>query len=640
MTTPVRNLRPPLAGRVTWLLIGLTLALSLRYLYWRCFHTLNRADDFSLLAGSLLLAAEAFGFVSMLLFFMQVLGRREPAPAPAPLESELPSVDVFVTICTEPAEILQRTLVACAALDYPAEKRVVWVLDDGGRAEVREMAARFGFRYLARSDRRHAKAGNLNNGLRHASGEFILQLDTDHVPVRTFLKETLGYFRDPWLAFVQTPHHFYNPDCYQRNLVQEENLMHEQDLFFHLIQPGRAAANAVIFAGSAAVFRRDALDGIGGFKTACAIEDMHTGMELQAQGWKAVYHPRILSAGLSPEDFAGLLVQRKRWTKGAVQLFFLDNPLLKRGLTVAQRLHYLGSVLYFFQCWMRLVFLLIPLSLLLWRCAPVVASPLELLWYLLPHYACSQAVFYFLTRDYRSPFWSEVYETASVFALSWTVVVTIFTPEVLVFHVTPKGAAPRARFGWKEVLPHAVLLGLLSAGVVKGMLDLARGLVAVDAFFTGSVWAAINVILLAAAIAVARERATRRGAVRLRRDYPVALSADGVELEGRLVDVSGSGVQVALPALAMRTERAALRIFGDGESLVADSEVRSLRRVPGGGVRAGLRLHALSEAQRDQLTRLMFTAPGSWEGLRRPARDPLRALQDIAASALRAGSFS
>lgn len=92
------------------------------------------------------------------------------------------------------------------------------VLDEGRRDEIHALAKSLNCEYLRRANRLHAKAGNLNHALQETSGEFIAIFDVDHVPTSSFLKDTVGFFQDEQVAFVQTPHHFYNPDVFQRNL--------------------------------------------------------------------------------------------------------------------------------------------------------------------------------------------------------------------------------------------------------------------------------------------------------------------------------------------------------------------------------------------------------------------------------------
>src|SRR5690606_12131955 len=157
----------------------------------------------------------------------------------------------------EPLEVLKPTLLAALNLDWPADKLRVWVLDDGCRDEVRELAGRYDAEYVARADNRFAKAGNLNNTLRRSHGELVAIFDCDHAPTRSFLQLTAGSFlRDPLLAMLQTPHHFYTPDPIERNLGVFRKIPNEGSLFYGVIQKGNDLWNATSFAGSCALLRR------------------------------------------------------------------------------------------------------------------------------------------------------------------------------------------------------------------------------------------------------------------------------------------------------------------------------------------------------------------------------------------------
>jgi cellulose synthase (UDP-forming) len=620
-----------------WTFIAISVALSLRYLLWRAFYTLNYSSNFYLLISASLLAAEIYGFISVLLFFIQVINV-EPV-RPAPLEGEAPTVDLFITIYNEPLSVLEMTLIACEALDYPPTKLHVHVLDDGPRAEVEKMARSFGFDYMTRSDRVHAKAGNLNAALIRTHAEFLMLLDVDHIPVRSYLKETLGFFKDPKVAFVQTPHHFYNPDCYQKNLILQGEITNEQDLFFQLIEPGKNSANAVIFAGSSAVFRRAALLEIGGFKVDCAIEDMHTGMELESRGWKGVYYKRILSAALSPENFSGYLTQRRRWVRGGVQLFFLDNPLFKKGLTLRQRLFYFSSLIYFFHGWARLIYLLAPLSFLLMNCNPIVSPILTLMWYFIPHYFASHMVFSLLTREYRNPFWSDVYESASSFTLSWTAFATLFRPDFLIFHVTPKGLdGKKGHFGWQMVIPHLALCGLLIVGIIRTVYHFSQGHVALDSFLLSGFWAAFNFILMAASLAVARERPSNRRDIRMYRSYPATIhTEDGREFFCRTKDISLSGAMLEMKECVDLPKKALIRIIGNGDTVLIECAIRYNLWSKSQGARVGINFNKISPVQSHQIVRLIFSAPDSWENVHRPLRDSAGSFKDIVVASFSQG---
>ncbi len=624
------------ARAARWVLLALSVALSLRYLVWRATRTLNYDSDLSLFVSVLLLGAECYGFISVLLFFLQAAD--QSTPDAAPMSGAPPTVDVLIPIYNEPVEILRRTLIACRAIDYPRGKLTLYVLDDGGRPEVAELAALYEAHYIRREKREHAKAGNQNNALGYSHGELLLLLDTDHMPVSSFLRETVGYFQqDPRLAFVQTPHHFYNPDCYQRNLILDNEVTHEQDLFFQLIQSGRNSANATVFAGSAAVFRRSALEDIGGFRVDCAIEDLHTGMELQSRGWNSLYLRKNLSAGLSPEDFSGYLIQRMRWTRGGVQLFFLDNPFIKKGLGLRQRLAYIASLLYFFHAWARLIYLLAPLSFLLLNINPIVASPWVLLWYFLPHYAASHFIFNRISREYRSPFWSDVYETASVFALAGASLAAVFRPEKVVFNVTPKGLkdGPRSNLPHVHVLPHIILLALLVAGIIKATYHFMGRTMSLDAYALSGIWTVFNFILVAAAIEAARQLPRRRTAPRLPRFLPVAVYGGDVPIHGRTLDLSETGARASLPGRHRLPKHVVVRIGEGRAAAIISAEVRRSRWGKDGATAVGLEFVAASRFEREQIVRLLFCRPDSWEQVRRPDTHSAAALAHIASSALR-----
>ena len=225
--------------------------LSLRYLGWRAAQTLNFVEPLGLFVSGSLLAAEIYSFTTVVLLLVQVgLGggrRRRPAPAPLAAGERHPTVDVFIPIYSESLDILDRTLAAATAIRYPAFP--VHVCDDSHREEVAALAREHGARYL-RGPKKHAKAGNLNSAPTRTEGELLVVFDTDHIPAESFLEKTVPHFRDERMGVVQTPHHFYNQDIFQRAFgVKVPN---EQDLFNHAIQGGRDGWGGAFFVGSGA----------------------------------------------------------------------------------------------------------------------------------------------------------------------------------------------------------------------------------------------------------------------------------------------------------------------------------------------------------------------------------------------------
>ena len=161
---------------------------------------------------------------------------------------------------------------------------------------------------------------------------FVAIFDCDHVPTRSFLQVTMGWFvRDQKLAMLQTPHHFYSPDPFERNLEQFRIIPNEGELFYGVVQDGNDFWNATFFCGSCAVLRRRALDEIGGIAVETVTEDAHTSLRMQMNGWNTAYINIPQAAGLATERLSGHVRQRIRWARGMIQILRTDNPLFARG---------------------------------------------------------------------------------------------------------------------------------------------------------------------------------------------------------------------------------------------------------------------------------------------------------------------
>lgn len=620
-----------------WALAALCIFLGLRYLYWRAAYTLNTEDSWATSISLILYIAEVYGILAVILFFIQVVKPTDRSASP-PTESQLPTVDIFVTIYNESLEILYQTLIGCMAIDYPPGLIKVYALDDGNREEVKRLAERLGCQYIRRATHEHAKAGNLNHALTQTSGEFVMVLDCDHVPVRSFLKETVGFFKDPKVAFVQTPHYFYNPDTFQRNLRLEREIVNEQDLFFYVIQPGRDGYNSSFFAGSGGIFRRSALLTIGGFQVVTLTEDLHTSMVLHAKGYRSVYVNKILAAGLAPESYGSYLKQRQRWTRGGIQVFLMDNPLWKAGLTVMQRINYFGSLFYFFHGWPRLVYLTAPLSYLLLNYPPLVAPFPVLLNYFLPYYLTSFMTFNVVSKRFRNPFWSDVYETVMCFFISWTSLETVFTPTKTKFHVTPKGMRfEKAQLAWSYVMPHILLFAILLAGLGVGGYRLWDRGYNFDATLLSVVWTVYNLVILMAAIVVARERPQKRMSPRLARKIDCELQFGGRSLVGKTTDLSESGLSMVLDQPVLLPPVVQVRLVSDfGEITEIKGEVIRNDSSPAGGSGVGVRFLNISDLQHQSLIRQMYSSPTGWAEAHQATSATLASFAYLVTSSVRA----
>jgi cellulose synthase (UDP-forming) len=623
----------PRARQVCYLISTL---LSARYLLWRGLATLSSETLWSAAVSYALLGAEIYGVSRLISFYIQTWVDSPVRRAPA-LPTPTPAVDVFITIYDEPVEILFRTAVSCLAMDYP--RKTVYVLDDGGREEVRALAHRLGCVYLARGDRVHAKAGNLNHALRHSCGDLVAVFDVDHAPVRSFLRETVGFFSDPRVAFVQTPHTFYNPDPFQRNLLLPQHVVNEQDLFYRLVMPGKDRWNAAFFCGSAAVFRRSALEAIGGFRTDTVTEDFHTSLHLHARGYRSIYLNRPLSRGLAPEDFSHYISQRLRWARGALQALRLDNPLAVRGLTLPQRLLYLDSIVHFFFPIPRLIYTLAPLAFLLGGVKPMVADLPALANYFLTHYLVSVVVFDTFSRGLRGSLISTVYELALSFFQMPVLVQTLLSPRRGTFKVTPKGLTRQRRTFHAALAAPPLATGLLLAvGAGAGIARMVQAGGVQPFVMVNILWALYHLSACGWATAVAWERPQNRSAHRVKVSLPVRLEGDWetwqkrpvvtsagqvlhhrrvatreVRCYGRTLDVSEAGASVLVAPRALPPV-VTVSLGANGSVVKLLGQVVACELVARDAMRVLLRFVGTTEEERSWLIAAVFGTPDGLDG--------------------------
>lgn len=283
-------------------------------------------------------ALEAAAYLLLIVLTANVWQPRYHRPEGLPLTGQ-PPVDVFVPCCGEPLAVIATTLRAVSRIAYAS--LTVYVLDDAGDPEVEQLARQLGCRYHSRAQaglgRQDAKAGNLNFGLGLSQGEYILVLDADQIPQPEIVSRLLGYCQLPGVAYVQSRQQFFLPDgdpFYNRDAI-----------FYEAIQPCNDQVNAAISCGSGVIYRRQALEDIGGFVTWNLVEDLTTSYELVNRGWKGLYYPYPLTIGLAPDTLSGVLRQRFQWCLDAMRLFFWDNPWRKKGMRPEQRRHFLTVML-------------------------------------------------------------------------------------------------------------------------------------------------------------------------------------------------------------------------------------------------------------------------------------------------------
>jgi cellulose synthase (UDP-forming) len=516
------------------------------YLGWRVTSTLAGATGW--LAGCLL-ALEIHALLSLAVHAFD-LWDLDAVAATAREDPVGLRVAVLIPTYNEPREVLLPTIAAAVALGPDHE---TWVLDDGGRPWVADLAGRLGARYRVRTGNADAKAGNINAVLPDLEVDLVAVFDADHVAHADFLTHTLPYFADPQVALVQTPQDFYNVDSFEHVEGRRGRRFGEQELFYRALAAGRNRWNGAFWCGTNAVLRLAALRDVGGVATGTVTEDIHTTMRMHRRGWHSIYHNEVLARGLAAGNPQQYLSQRLRWGTGAMQVLRAENPAVVSGLSVGQRISYLSTLLGWFESWRTLGFLLLPIATLFTGGLPVAASLSTFLPFFLVVFGLQRLALRLLARGHSTLWHAMLFEVIRLPA-NLRATLTLFSRQARPFTVTEKGRGSGARR--RPAVP-ALLIGLLAAhlaalawylATLAGGTPLHYG-VAWTAH-GAACWLAVNAVLLVAAVnrtRSARFAAERRAAVRF--DVSGEAQLDG--MPARLVDISLTGASLLAPAAAV-----------------------------------------------------------------------------------------
>ena len=632
---------------VTLTLMLLSMYSTFRYGYWRISYVikffLDPGTKWTALDAFfiwLLVLAETYAFVILFLGYLQTLWplRRTPVPLPEDPEN-WPAVDLLIPTYNEPLSVVRFTALAAMNIDWPADKLNVYILDDGKREEFRKFAEDAGIGYMTRDDNKHAKAGNINRALERLDAPFVAIFDSDHVPTRSFLQVTLGWFlRDRKLGMLQTPHHFYSPDPFERNLDQFRVIPNEGELFYGIVQDGNDFWNATFFCGSCAVLRRTALDEIGGIAVETVTEDAHTSLRMQMNGWNTAYINIPQAAGLATERLSGHVKQRIRWARGMIQILRIDNPLFARGLKAAQRLCYFNAMTHFLYALPRLIFLTAPLIYLIFGHTNVPGYWAAILAYAFPHLLLSSLTNSRIQGQHRHSFWNEIYETVLAPYIFMPTVLALINPKLGSFNVTAKGGVVnRSFFDTRIAAPFVVLLVFNFLGILAAIpryFNIPYLGFMYDGTHPGTIvmnliWTFFNITILGVATAVAWESQQRRQTVRVAMSVPAdAVLADGTVVQGVTADLSSGGCRIqidrnftALPGEPVKLVFPVLDGDATLPATIISADGRSLRA----------QFDPLTLQEEEALTMVLYSRADTWLGWgeAREADRPLTSLARI-----------
>jgi cellulose synthase/poly-beta-1,6-N-acetylglucosamine synthase-like glycosyltransferase len=587
-------------------LVGMAaVAMSIVYLTWRATSTINPENWFLAVPMWIVELHAALG----LALFVIALWDIDRRPQHRIVKDTPLRVAILIPTYNEPIDVLLPTVAGALGVQLPHE---TWILDDGGRPEVRAMAAALGAGYLARPTHEHAKAGNLNYALARIAADIVAVFDADHVPSARFLTQTLGYFDDPRVAVVQTPQDFYNTNSFEHG----EKFMEER-IFYRVIAPGKNRWGAAFWAGTCALVRTEALRMVEGVATDAITEDILTTIRMQRHGWRTVYHNEVLATGLAPSDATRYLTQRGRWARGAMQVLRNEPILTSPGLTAAQRLAYLTTLLGWFDAWRVLAYVLLPIGVIFTGISPI-GSHLEVyLPMFLGTFALHSAAMWMLSRRNFRPWQSLVFAFIQLPAVL-PATLAIFGGSFN-FEVTGKGRAERRRARVPALL--RVLLGITVLSALWFLASTA-GLTAThysnpEVPGAAFLFTVINAALLAGAIGRIRDSryaGEQRAGYRFDRSLKAAVRgpgpapATGYPVRAFDISVTGCGAIEDRDRLPEGFRNEVLRLSIESPSGYVTLSAR-LRRLSGGGEARRLGFEFLPGQYREiaRLVPAMFT---------------------------------
>jgi cellulose synthase/poly-beta-1,6-N-acetylglucosamine synthase-like glycosyltransferase len=283
---------------------------------------------------AVMIVLAVYGIHRYQLVYLYYKHKKDHNPNPTSYFDELPRITVQLPIYNEQF-VVDRLLEAICAMQYPADKLEIQLLDDS-TDETQQVAAGIVERYAAlghpivymhRTNRHGFKAGALDAGLKVAKGDLIAIFDADFVPPTDWLMKVVHHFTEPEIGMVQTRWTHLNRDYSMLTRIEAILL----DGHFVLEHGARARSGDFFnFNGTAGMWRRAAITDAGGWQHDTLTEDTDLSYRSQLAGWKFKYLPEIECPAELPIEMTAFKTQQARWAKGLIQTSIKVLPLIFR----------------------------------------------------------------------------------------------------------------------------------------------------------------------------------------------------------------------------------------------------------------------------------------------------------------------
>jgi cellulose synthase (UDP-forming) len=390
---------------------------------------------------------------------------------PHPMEPEKGLKVAFLTAFVpgkEPYDVLESTLQATVAANYPHE---TWLLDEGDEPEAKRLCRKYGVNHYTRKGmakynqpdgpyKAKTKAGNYNSWYDQYANryEFVAQIDVDFVPRKDFLTKTLGYFRDPEVAFVGTPQIYGN---LEESWIAK-GAAEQAYAFYGPLQKGFFGSDMTLFIGANHIVRVQAHNSIGGY-SGHIVEDHLTGMKFYANKWKSVYVPEILAVGEGPATWDAYFSQQMRWAYGLIDILFHESPRLFRRMRLQHVLNYFFLQQYYFFGLAQIIGLLLITLYFIFGIQSTSMSLPELLLLYPPVLIWQQVMFLWLQRFNIDPqkesglMLRGMFLNCAAWPIYFLALIGVITGKRLTYKVTPKGKEQRKDTRLSLFIPHFIL---------------------------------------------------------------------------------------------------------------------------------------------------------------------------------------
>jgi hypothetical protein len=434
--------------------------------------------DFILFAGLTLVIWHRQAMEILAWLICRRVGRHQEPPVPQ-RDLRVAFITTFVP-GSESLDLLARTLANLLRAEY---RHDTWLLDEGNCAEARHMCHEMGVRYFSRNGIDHynqdrgrflakTKAGNHNSWYEEYSSEYdiVAQIDTDFQVRPNFLTRTLGYFRNPQVAFVGTPQVYGNLNNFiARGAAQQTYL------FYGPIMRALGHRKMALLLGANHIVRVAALRDIGGYQGHLT-EDLATGVRFHAGRWESVYVPEVLAVGEGPTSWSSYFNQQYRWAYGCMNIFFTQTLRLNFRMRPNHAVYYFLLQQFYFSGFAMVVAVILLMLYYLFGWVPANFEVHELVLWYLPVLAWRQIMLLWLQRfnvrprEERGMMWVGRILAIAAMPIYFLALAGVLSRRRTTWKTTPKGTeGDRADDQLGVFTPHITLLLVIIGGLGVGI---------------------------------------------------------------------------------------------------------------------------------------------------------------------------